>query len=112
MAFNIDITFSLHVGTVFGILHFFWCTTLHMYRNTQIVIECTKFTISLLFANGLAVNGASMLVSESITSGLSSLYNSIVTKRISWILPSVLVQHAASVKSLQESPKKRQQTSV
>ena len=51
-----------------------------MYKNTQVVIECTK----LLFANGLAVNDASMLASESITCGLSSLYNSIVTKYISW----------------------------
>ena len=54
-----------------------------MYKNTQIVIECTKFTIS---SNGLAVTGASMLVSESITCGLPSLYNSIVTKCISWNL--------------------------
>ena len=82
MSYNI-ITFTLHIDEVFGILHFFWCTALHMYKNTQTVIECTKFTIS---SNGLAVNGASMLVSESITSGLSSLYNSIVTKCISWNL--------------------------
>ena len=52
-----------------------------MYRNTQIVIESTKFTIS-----GSVGGYGSVLVSESITSGLSSLYNSIVTKCISWNL--------------------------